>query len=164
MPRISRQDRHNYLLIPEDPSTVLEPHWQTQTFYTYPFTPFEVLMPLAITVIPILFHAVISNDTESRNSAARLVFLPLFILEQALFAVVHPWVAGHVAWRVFEAPTPTGGLEVETVYVVRPLFGRAKCEQRYGAAGGYPYDEYGFGLLERVLKVRRESAIWVVEW
>lgn len=153
MPRISRQDRYNLLLIPENTYNALTPHPQTQTLYTYPFNKITASITLNIFTITMnLGHWLVPKTYIAHISALILaILLPLFIL-------VHPAV-GLRKRRFVE--TPTG---VEVIHVLRPFFGRRSCESQYGLTGGYPYKIRRSWWSGEVFKRRYEPALWVVDW
>ena len=152
MPQVSREDRYNLLLIPENEFNVLNPHPHTQTLYTYPFSTPQITIPLNSAVIVMwMGHWFAPNSPIAWIAfAIQLILIPSYIL-------AHPGV-GSRRRRLFD--TPDG---VEQVQVRRPYFGRKKCQTMYGVTGGCPYKEYIWRLTGTKYKVRHEPAYWVID-
>ena len=151
MPRTSRQDRYNNLLIEENAYNTLNPHPQAQTLYTYPFSTLVVTATLLLCLTP-GFVCLALGYTK----AAPALALSLVAPGLACFILASPHV-GLTKRRMVETPTA-----LETVLVHRPFFGRRKCEIMYGVTGGNPTIEHRELWWRK--QVRHEPALWVVEW
>lgn len=153
MPRISKQDRYALLLIPENEYNAVNPHPDTQTFYSYPVSGLQICISLCSTTIAMnLSHWLIPE------TGLAWMFAIIDLTQSLLYILIHPAVGLH---RCRFVETPTG---VQKIHVRRPLFGRRKCESRYGLTGGSPYKVYRLLGIGKEIKLRCEPALWVVDW
>ena len=66
MPRMSREDRYNYFLVPGNAYNSLNPHAQIQTFNDYPFTTPQAVIPLMFSTIPMFIQAFLAYNRPSQ--------------------------------------------------------------------------------------------------
>lgn len=150
MPRVSRQDRYNFLLVPENTYNTLSPHPQAQTIYGCPYTHYHVYATLVISCIPLWVNAILTPNSR----IGFVIGLTVMALSILFFVLTSPAI-GPFSRRTVETPTA-----IETIYVHRPLIGFKRLETLYGVTGGNPYKTER--LLNWELKVRYEPAIWIV--